>query len=222
MPSRSRCRVCAAMADRAVHLVAREHQLDRPAEHARREDAQDLRPGEDRLRAEAAAEEGRADQHVLRRDAEKRREGRARHDQRLVRRVERQPVAVPRGDDRMRLHRVVVLRRRLVARRRCAWRPRPARPRRRRATTPGGMPIADRLRHEALADVEADARRLRLVARREQRGAFGRRLQRLGDDERDRLVGVADAVVLQHLDAEREDVASSRPDRAPAAAGWPA
>ena len=46
----------------------------------------------------------------------------------------------------------------------------------------------------------------RLVARRQQRGAFGRRLQRLGDHHRDRLVGVAHPIVLQQVEPEHERV----------------
>ena len=61
----------------------------------------------------------------------------------------------------------------------------------------GGDADPDGLRREALADVESDARRLGLVTGSEQRGAFGRRLQRFGDHDGDRLVGVAHAVVLQ-------------------------
>ena len=61
-----------------------------------------------------------------------------------------------------------------------------------------------------------------LVARREQRRTFGRRLERLGDHHRDRLVGVADAVVLQHLDAECKGLPLRLRIAARAAAGWPA
>ena len=67
-----------------------------------------------------------------------------------------------------------------------------------------GRADADGLRREGHAAVEADPGRLGLVGRREQARALGRRLERLGDDERDRLAGVADAVVLQRLDAPAE------------------
>ena len=60
------------------------------------------------------------------------------------------------------------------------------------------------LRDETL-DVQSDTRRLDLVSGPQQRGAFRRRLQRLRNDERDRLVGVAHAVVLQRLHTEREE-----------------
>ena len=60
----------AAMADRPEHLGARQHELHRPAGHPGRKAAQDMRPREDRFRAEAAADERRANEHVFRRDAE--------------------------------------------------------------------------------------------------------------------------------------------------------
>ena len=69
----------------------------------------------------------------------------------------------------------------------------------------GGAPMPTASRLEGDAVVEADARRLGLVGRREQACAFGRGLEGLGDDEGDRLAGVADAVVLQRLDAPAED-----------------
>ena len=62
----------------------------------------------------------------------------------------------------------------------------------------------DRLRDEAL-DVESDARRLDLVSGLQQSGAFRRRLQRLRNDERNRLVGVAHPVVLQRLHTKGEE-----------------
>ena len=58
------------VADRAVHLLAAQHELDRPADQPRRHDAEDLRPGHQPLRAEAAAEERAADLDLVRRDAE--------------------------------------------------------------------------------------------------------------------------------------------------------
>lgn len=99
-----------AMPDRAEHLRPRQRQLDRPLQHAGRQDRQNLRPVEDRLGAEATAQEWRAQQHILDRNAEIRRIGRAAQGKRLVGHVDRQPVAVPLRDDRMRLHRVVILR----------------------------------------------------------------------------------------------------------------
>ena len=194
-----------AMADRAVHLLAAQHQLDRPADQPRRHDAEHLRPRDEALGAEAAAEERTADVDVLRRDAEQSRDPPLRHDEALARRVDRERVAVPRRDDRVRLHRVVVLRRRLVGRLDPL----------RRGGEPGldiaalhfrRIADADARRHEAFGRVEPDPRRLAVVARRQQRGAFGRRLQRLGDHHRDRLVGVAHPVVLQQVEPEHEGV----------------
>ena len=139
------------------------------------------------------------------RDAEQSGDPPLRHDQALARRIDRQLVAVPRRDDGVRLHGVVILRRRFVGR---------LDPRRCRGETCldvavtdlGGIADADHGRHETLAAIEPDAGRLRLVARRQQRGAFGRGLQRLGDHHRDRLVGVAHLVVLQQIEPEHERI----------------
>ena len=84
---------------------------------------------------------------------------------------------------------------------------------RRRRADPHGF------RDETL-DVQSDTRRLDLVSGLQERGAFRRRLQRLRNDERNRLVGVAHAVVLQRLQPEREEAVLRFPDRQPAAAGW--
>jgi hypothetical protein len=51
-----------------------------------------------------------------------------------------------------------------------------------------------------------DARRQRLVARRQQRCTFCGGFQRPGDHDRNRLVGVADLVALQHLHPKHERV----------------
>ncbi|MGY4509253.1 hypothetical protein ACVIN2_002707 [Bradyrhizobium sp. USDA 3650] len=67
-----------------------------------------------------------------------------------------------------------------------------------------GVADADDRRHVAVTCIEADERGQRLVARRQQRRAFRRRFQRLGDHDGDRLVGVADLVALQHLHPEYE------------------
>ncbi len=56
---------------------------------------------------------------------------------------------------------------------------------------------ADGWRHEALCRVQLDLRRLGVVTRRQERGSFGRSLERFRDDDGDRLIGVTDAVVLQ-------------------------
>ena len=70
----------------------------------------------------------------------------------------------------------------------------------------GRMTYADGRRHEALVSVKACARGLGLVARRQQCGAFGRGFQRLGDHHGDRLVRIANLVVLQQLHPEHERV----------------
>ncbi len=193
-----------AMADGTEHLVAPQHQLHRPARHPGRHDAEDLRALHQRLRAEAAAQEGRADQDVGGVQAEQLRDAALAHGEGLAGRVDDELVAVPLRHDGVRLHGVMVLGRRLVGgveALRCA--------------REAGLDVAavvdvrrladaDGRRHEALVAVEADAGRLDLVLGGEQRHALGGGLQRLGDHHRDRLVGVADAIVLQHVHAERE------------------
>ncbi len=191
------------MADRPEHLVARQRQLDRAAELAGGEDGQRVRPGHVRLGAEAAAEERAADMDVLRRNPEEPGIAHPRQHDRLVGRVERQAVAVPLRDHRVRLHGVVVLVRRLVF----------------GLDAPGcrRMPRGDvALLHRsriAEADggrivffqaLEAEPHGFGLVGRGEQARAFVRRLQCLGHHEGDRLLGVADAIVLQRLEAEAE------------------
>ena len=53
---------------------------------------------------------------LLRRDPEKSREASLRHGKTLARGIDRKRIAVPCGDDRMRLHRIVILGRGLVGR----------------------------------------------------------------------------------------------------------
>ncbi len=162
-----------------------------------------MRPVEDRLGAEAAAEEGRADDDVFGGNAEIGAIGGAAQRHRLVRHVDRHLVAVPGGNHGMRLHGVVILRRRLVfgsddARGAGKTGVEIAMGRARRAAD------ADGRRRIALAAGAIGAGGLGRIAGRKQHGRFRRRLQRLGDDQRDRLVHVAHAVILQHLDAEAE------------------
>ena len=61
-------------------------------------------------------------------------------------------------------------------------------------------------RHKALAGIERGSRRLSLVLRRQQRRAFARRFQRLGDHHCDRLVDVTHPIVLQQLHPEHEGI----------------
>ena len=105
-----------AMADRAVHLLTAQHEFDRLADQPRRQDAEHLRSGDKTLGAETAAEEGAADMDIRRRNAEQSGDPHLRHRHALARRIDRQPVAVPACHDRVRLHRIVVLRRRLIGR----------------------------------------------------------------------------------------------------------
>ncbi len=105
-----------AMADRAVHLLAAQHQLDGSSDQSGRHDAENLRPGDQALGAEAAAEERAADMNLVRRDAEQSRDPSYRHRHALARRIDRERVAVPSRHDRVRLHRIVILRRRLEGR----------------------------------------------------------------------------------------------------------
>ena len=177
---------------RAVHLLATEHQLDRLSHHAGRHDAENLRSRDEAFGAEAAAEERTADVDLVGRDAEKSGEASLRHGKTLARRIDRERIAVPCGHDRVRLHRVVILGCGLVGR---------LDPLRRGGET--GLDIAamhlrriadaDARRHEALGRIEPDPRRLGVVARRQQRGAFRRGLERFRDDDGDRLVGVTHA-----------------------------
>ena len=68
------------------------------------------------------------------------------------------------------------------------------------------MAGADGRRHESLGRIQPDPRRLGLVARRQQCGAFRRGLERFRDDDGDRLVGVTDPVVLQEIEPEHEGI----------------
>ena len=70
----------------------------------------------------------------------------------------------------------------------------------------GRVTDADDRRHKTFVGIEADAGRLHLILRRQQRRAFRRRLQRFGDHHRDRLVGVAHLVVLQQIEPEHERI----------------
>ena len=65
---------------------------------------------------------------------------------------------------------------------------------------------ADRGRHHLFGAVEPDAGRLGLVGGAQQGAALGRGLERLGHDDGDGLAGVAHAIRLEHVDAEREGI----------------
>ena len=98
-----------AVADAVIHLAPRQHQLDRPPRHAGAERRQrHMRPGA-QARAEGAADEGRDDADVLRRNAEHGGDlvGHVMHPLRLV--PQGQAIAVPGRDGGVHLDRVVVL-----------------------------------------------------------------------------------------------------------------
>ena len=179
------------------------NELDRPLQFTRRSDCEDLRSVQDCLRSEASAEEGRADQHVIWGDPEPGPIGAPTHDQRLVRHIQRQVVALPLGHDRVRLHGVVELGSRGVvgfddlrggshARVQVAM----GRARRR--------PDTDGRRGIALPIAEPNSGWLDGVFGIQQRSAFSCSLQAFRHDQRDRLVRIADRVVLQHLHPEAE------------------
>src|ERR1700756_1435920 len=102
------------MADRAEHLLATQYELYRSVDQLCRQDAKHDRAGDQPLAAKTAAEEGTADVDVGRRKTQKARDPPPRQRKALCRRIDRETVAVPGDDDRMRLHRIVILRRRLV------------------------------------------------------------------------------------------------------------
>ena len=194
-----------AVPDGAEHLLSPQHQLDRAADEAGGHDAEDLRPLDQPLRPEAAAEERAADVDALGRNAEQPGDASLCHRHALARRVDGQGVAVPRRHDGVGLQRVVVLRRRFVDRldpnRRC-----------RKPGLDVAMAIlgrhagADIRGREAVVRIQASARRLGLVTRGQQDGTLGRGLQRVRHHDGDWLVGVAHLVILQHVHPEHERI----------------
>src|SRR5258708_36244279 len=164
------------MAHRTVHVLAAQHELDRLADQSGRHDAEDLRPGDQALAAEAAAQEGAANMDLLRGDAEEPRDPPLSQGEALAWRIDGQRIAAPRRDDRVGLHGIVVLGGRLVGR------IDPARCRResrlhiaplhfsRTADADGGW-------DEAFAGIETYPGRPRLVLWGEERRSFRRRLQ---------------------------------------------
>jgi hypothetical protein len=128
-----------------------------------------------------------------------------RHRHTLTRRIDRERIALPRGNNRMRLHRIVILRRGLVGLRDRGFRRSElildiAALRLRREAG------ADGLQREGFAGIKADPRRLGRVAWRKQACAFGRGFERFGNDDRDRLTDIADAIVLQQIEPEHEGI----------------
>ena len=103
-----------AVAYRTEHLIASQHQLDRPAYGAGSDGAENLRSGHQTFGAEAAAKKRTTNMNFLGSDAEQSGKTRLRHRHTLTRRIDRERIALPRGNNRMRLHRIVILRRGLV------------------------------------------------------------------------------------------------------------
>ncbi len=183
------------MTHRTVHLRAGEHQLDRTPQLTGRENAEDLRSVDNRLRTESTAEEGRADQHVFRRNTEILRVGVCTHAQCLVGHVEGKAITVPFGDHGVGLHGIVVLRRGVILRlghTGCGREPR-------LDITGGGdgrRADPDRLGVVALAVVQAGAGQLFLIAWCEQPRTFGSGFKGFGHHKRNGLIDIANAVVL--------------------------
>ena len=164
-----------------------------------------LRTGDEAFRTEAATQERAADLDVLGRNAEQFGNACLRHRQALARRIDGQRVAIPCRDDRVRLHRIVILRRCLVGRVDANGRRREA-CRNIAVLHRGGSADAYRGWHEALVGIQSNPCRSGFVAGRQQRGTFRRGLQRPGDHHRDWLVGVTHPVVLQQVEPEHERV----------------
>jgi len=99
-----------AMADSAEHLVARQRQLYRTIDQTRGHNAEHLRPRNHTLAAETTAEERAADVDFSRFDAEQAGNTRLGHFQALAGRVDGERIAMPGGNDGVRLHRIVILR----------------------------------------------------------------------------------------------------------------
>src|SRR5260221_11722473 len=83
------------MAHRPVHLFTAEHELDRPADQSGRQDAEDLRPGDEALGAEAAPQEGAANMDRLRGDAEEPRDTHLGQGAALAWRIDGHTIAIP-------------------------------------------------------------------------------------------------------------------------------
>ena len=199
-------------ADGSKHLPAAEHELDRPFDVPRRHRRKhDVRPRR-ALRPEPAADELRDNSHLLGRYAE-----RLRHEPldavHVLRRVvQREAVRwFPDRDGGVRLHRIVRFERRRVDRLDDGV----------GLGQAGGhiAAMAGRLEHaENLLRVRlgrrqlllhVDGGRLGAVGRLDQRRRMCRLLERLGDDDRDRLAVVSDFAALQ----KRERAAGRRIER---------
>src|SRR5437879_4762427 len=76
------------VADRTIHLLASQHELDRLANHAGRDDAENLRSRDQTFAAEAAAEEWTADVNAVGRDSEQAGKTALRNGETLARRID--------------------------------------------------------------------------------------------------------------------------------------
>ena len=194
-----------AMPDGAEHLLAPQHQLHRTAHQPRSHDAQDLRPREHALGPKAAAQIRAADVNVLGRDAEQPGDPPAGHRHRLAGRIQLQLVSIPCRHNRVRLHCIVILRWRLVhivsppCRLRQSGLEVTIRFGRRLARSHG-------FRRVDFGPIHYRMHGLGVVGRREQHRPLRRGLERFGDHHRDRLSGIAHAVVLQQVHLEHERV----------------
>jgi len=141
--------------------------------------------------------------NLVGRDAEQACKPRFRHGHTLTRRIDRERVTLPRRNNRMRLHRIVILVGGLIGLRDRRFR------RSQLSLDITALCLcweagADGSRHKAFAPIKTEPHRFDLVARRQQACAFGRGLERFGNDDRDRLTGVADPIVLQQIEPECE------------------
>ena len=183
------------VAMRGEGLGPRQRQLHRTPDFARRDRGEDLVRPDIALAAEAATDERVAHAHGFRRDGERRGERHAHTPYPLRRIVESQPSIAPVGDRSRRFHRVVV-------------------------AVGGAIDVLDAhcCARESLVDVadarvrlrvgregnalierlaKVDGRGLLLVAHAHEPGGIHRLLEGFGDDQRDRLSLVLDAIALQ-------------------------
>src|SRR5215470_6781153 len=194
-----------AMTDGTVHLLAAEHELDGPINHARGHDAENLRPRDQALAAEAAAEERAADMNVCGWNAKQASDARLRQSKALAWRVNCEPVAVPGRNDRVWLDGIVVLRWCLVgyidhlggcSQRRLHV----------AVFDDGGIADAYGGRDKAFGCIEAHTWSQERVFGREQRGAFGCGFQCFSNHDRDRLIGIAHTIVLQDVHSKGKGI----------------
>src|SRR5260370_12260993 len=103
-----------AMTHRAEHLLASQHELDRPTHGAGGDGAENLRSGDQTFAAEAAAEEWTTNMNLIGSHAEQSGTTRLRHRHTLARSVDQERIALPSLDDCI-LHNVIIILRRALA-----------------------------------------------------------------------------------------------------------